>query len=80
MNHLLQFYYDKNTKQVDFLNLSLNPFYSRWVEVDFYNKKSRIIIYNNNERQYIELPRIIEPDFNNLTPLKEKISLFIAFS
>lgn len=78
LNHSLQFYFDENTDNVDFLKVSLTPVYSRWVEIDFYNKKSRIIYYTNSERQYINLPeRVLDPDFPMLTELKAKVSLYM---
>jgi|SRR5208283_122354 hypothetical protein len=79
-NHLFQIYYDESTSQVDFLKLSLSPVYSRWVEIDFHNKRSRIIIYNGYERQYIDIPRTLEPDFPQLTELKSKVSLYTLLS
>ena len=80
MNHSLQFFVDLETGKVDFLKLSLNPKYSRFLEVDFVNQKCRIACYRNSEPQYVEIPKMVELDFPNLEKLKERISLYVTFS
>lgn len=80
MNHSLQLFTDEATGQVDFLKLSLNPKYSRYLEIDFYNQKCRINCLKDNKPDYIDIPKMIEPDFPHLTKLKERISLYVVFS
>lgn len=80
MNHSLQLLTDESTKKVDFIKISLNHKYSRFIEIDFVNQKSRISCMKGGKVEYIEIDKIIMPDFPNLTKLKEKVSLFITFS
>lgn len=71
---------DKATKKVDLLKLSLSPKYSRFLEIDYVNQKCRIICTKDGEHEYIDIPKMVEPDFPDLVKLKEKISLYIVFS
>lgn len=80
MNHSLQMFTDEATKQVDFLKISLNPKYTRYVEIDFVNKKSRINCLKENKPYYIDIPKMVIPDFPDLNKLKQQISLYITFS
>lgn len=80
MNHCLQLFTDKETKQVDLLKLSLNPKYSRYLEIDFLNQKCRINCLKDNKSEYIDIPKMIQPDFPHLTKLKERVSMYIVFS
>jgi len=80
MNHSLTFHVDEITKKVDFLKLSLNPKYSRYVEIDFFNQKCRISCLKDSKPDYIEIPKMLHPDFPLLTKLKERVSLYITFS
>lgn len=80
MNHSLTFYVDEDAEQVDFLKLSLNPKYSRFIEIDFVNQKCRINCLKDSKPQYIEIDKMLQPDFPLLTKLKEKVSLYITFS
>jgi uncharacterized protein YbaR (Trm112 family) len=80
MNHFLTFYVDENTWQVDFLKISLNPKYSRYIEIDFVNQKCRIACLKDSKPEYIEIDKMLYPDFPHLTKLKEKVSLFVVFS
>lgn len=80
-NHTISLWADKETKQVDFLKISLNSEYSRWIEVDYVNQKCRIICRSKQgENEYIEIPKILEVDFPDLVKLKEKVSIYILFS
>jgi len=80
MNHSLQLLTDETTGQVDFIKISLNHKYSRFIEIDFINQKSRISCMKAGKAEYIDVDKIWEPDFPNLTKLKEKVALFITFS
>ena len=80
MNHSLQLFTDENNNQVDFLKLSLNPKYSRYIEIDFINQKCRINCLKEGKPDYIDIPKMIYPDFPLLTKLKERVSLYIIFS
>ena len=79
-NHIVALWYDKTGKQVDWLRLSLNSNYSRFLEIDFVNQKCRITCAKDGEYEHIDIPRMIEPDFPDLVKLKEKVSLYILFS
>lgn len=79
-NHIITFWTDKFTKQIDLMKISLNPKYSRFLEIDFINQKCRIICAKDGEYEYIEIPKMINPDFPELTKLKERISLYVVFS
>ncbi len=79
-NHVVSIWADKTTKQVDLLRLSLNSKYSRFLEIDYVNKKCRITCAKNGEYEYIDIPKMIEPDFPDLVKLKERVSLYILFS
>lgn len=78
--HSFVMWVDKKTKQVDLLKMSLNSDYSRFIWVDFYNKKSTIICLKQNDEETIEIPKIIEPDFPDLKDLKERVGMYIVFS
>lgn len=79
-NHLISLWVDKKTKQVDLVKISLKPDYTRFVEVDFVNQKCRITCQKNGEYEYIEIPKMLELDFPDLTKLKERVSLYVVFS
>ena len=80
MNHSLQLFTDELTGQVDLIKLSLNPNYSKFIEIDFFNKKCRIICLKDSKPAYIEIQKILPLDFPLLTKLKERVSLYITFS
>lgn len=79
-NHSVQFYTDKVNKSVDMLRFSLDPKYTRYFEIDYINKRSRIYCMKNSETQYIYINKILTPDFPLLEKLKETVSLYIVFS
>jgi hypothetical protein len=79
-NHVLALWTNKETKKVDFMKMSLNPKYSRFLEIDYVNQKCRITCAKDNEYEYIDIPKMIEPDFPDLEKLKEKVSLYVVFS
>lgn len=81
LNHSLKFFTDKNTKQVDFIKLSLNHRYSVYAEIDFVNKITTVNCFKNSEKQKsIQIPKVLELDFPELETLREKVNLFITFS
>lgn len=80
MNHSLQFFTDENTKKIDFIKISLNHKYSKFIEIDFINQKCRISCMKSGKAEYIDIPKMLEPDFPNLTKLKEKVALYVTFS
>ena len=79
-NHIISLWTDKTTKTVDLLKVSLSAKYSRFLEIDFINKKCRIICAKGGKHQYIDIPRLLVPDFPSLTELKKVVSLFITLS
>ncbi len=80
MNHSLRLISDKVTGKVDFINLSLNPKYSRYLEIDFINQKCRINCMKDGKPDYIDIPKMIIPDFPHLEKLKERVNLYVVFS
>lgn len=80
MNHVIQVFYNTRSKQIDFLKLSLNPKYSRFLEIDYYNQKCRISCVRDGNIEYIDIESLIEPDFPDLVKLKEKVSVYVVFS
>lgn len=80
MNHILILTVNDWTKKVDHLKLSLNPKYSRFLEIDYVNQKCRINCMKDGKPDYIEVEKMIEPDFPGLTKLKEKVGLYVVFS
>ena len=78
INHTLQFIV-KN-KQVLFLKTSLESNYSKFIDIDFVDKKCKIIMLKMSKPFYIEIPKLLEPDFPLLLSLKEKVSLYVTFS
>lgn len=80
MNHSLQLFTDGYTQKVDLLKLSLNPKYSRYLEIDFINQKCRISCLKAGKAEYINIPKMIQPDFPKLVKLKERVSMYVTFS
>ena len=80
LNHSIQFYTDTHTSTVDFLKVSLNPNFSRFLEIDFVNQCCRVILLRDNKPVYISIPKMIDLDFPNLVKLKERVALYVTFS
>lgn len=79
-NHAIQFFTDLKTGEVDFLTISLNPKYSRFLEIDFVNRRCYALLFKDGVREVVGIPKMIEPDFPDLEKLKEKISMYVVFS
>jgi hypothetical protein len=79
-NHVIMLWTDKTTKKIDLIKISLNKQSSRFIEIDYINQKCRITCAKEGEYDYIEIPKMIEPDFPSLTNLKERVSMYITFS
>jgi len=60
--------------------VSLNNKYSRYLEIDFLNRKCRITCMKNSVSEYINIPKLLEPDFPSLKKLKERITLYVVMS
>jgi len=78
-NHSLQITVDEKTEQVDLLKISLSPNYSRFIIIDFYNQKCRVVLLKNNKEESILIPKMIIPDFPDLSKLKNKIKIYALF-
>lgn len=76
----LQFFVDEATQKVDLLKLPLNAKYSRYLEIDFHNQRCRISCMKDNKPEYIDIPKMLFPDFPDLVKLKEVVSMYIVFS
>lgn len=79
-NHSVQLMVDGYTGQVDLLKLSLNPQYTRWVEINFVTGKSKISCLKNGKPEHMEIDRALEPDFPHLIRLKAKVGIYVVFS
>jgi hypothetical protein len=79
-NHIVSMWVDRQTKQIDLLRFSLDAKFSNLVEIDFVNNRSFLICMRNGLRQIIDIPRLLVPDFPDLTQLKSQIGLLLAFS
>lgn len=80
MNHTLTIITNEALKRVESLKLSLNPKYSRFLEIDFIAQRCRINCMKEGKSEYIDIPKMIEPDFPDLVKLKERVSLYVVFS
>lgn len=81
MNHRgLRLLTDKATNKVDFLTLSLDPKNTKYLEIDFVNQKCRIHCMKDGKPEYISIDKMIQPDFPELTKLKERVLLYVLFS
>jgi len=78
LNHTLMFFVN-NTQQIDFIKISLNPYYSRFLEINYLKGQCRIAYMKESVPTYIEVPQILDLDFPHLTKLKEKIELYGKF-
>ena len=79
-NHSFQNITDEGTSQVDWVKFSLNPQGTRWVEINFVTGKSRIICLKDGQPDYLDIDKQLEPDFPDLTKLREKINIYVLFS
>lgn len=79
-NHIIQLYLDKPSKKIDFLRVSLDPKYSKYLEVDFLHNKCRILCMKNSDAQTIDIAKMVELDFPSLEKLKERIALYVVLS
>ena len=80
MNHFLQFLVDEKSHQIDFVKFSLNPRYSRYLEIDYVSQTCRISCLKLGKPEYIEIPKMVELDFPDLKKLKERIAMYVVFS
>lgn len=80
LNHSLMFYTDKKTKTIDFIKLSLDSKYSKFLKVNFITKTCEIACFKKSEEKIISVPKMLDLDFPNLTQLKEKISIYVTLS
>jgi len=76
MNHTLQFITEEKTKKVHSLKTSLNELYSRFIEIDFVNYKSRISFFNFGKPDHLIINNIFDLDFPNLKKIKEKVEIY----
>ena len=81
MNHNFQIFTDLKSKKVSFVKVSLIHDYSKFLEMDLVNNKSRILCIGEQKNyQYIELPKTFIPDFPDMKNLKEKLNKYILLS
>ncbi len=84
--HLFSIRILKENKEVQYLKMSLNHKYknekrnSTFLEVYYHENKSRFSYMIAGDIKYIEVPRILDVDLNNLSPLLEKANNYITLS
>ena len=82
-DHYIHLLIDSATHKIDIMKISINKSdtHNKFIEIDYVNNKSRIIILEpHGPPQYIDLPKMISPDFPILEELKRKVNILIAFS
>lgn len=79
-NHIMNLWVDKKTNCVDLIKIGLDAKYSRFIEINFLQHKSRITCIKNGVYEFVDVPKLLELDFPYLAELKEKIDLYILFS
>jgi len=84
MNHALTFYVIQSeltaTNQIILLNFSLDPFYQTFLQIDYGYQISALSITQNTVTHKIFIPKVLEPDFPDLTQLKENLKTYVIFS
>ena len=76
--HSIMFWTDKTTNQIDFLKVSLNCNYSRFVEIDFLNKETRVLCSRNGKFDVINVGRLLIPDFPDLSELRKSAAFCVT--
>lgn len=80
MNHMLQFFIEIKTKKVVGLKTSLVHDYSKFIEINFIDNKSKITCFKMGIPNNIYLPNIPRLDFPEFKELNDKINKLITFS
>lgn len=80
LNHCIQLVTDLKSKEIDFMKISLNRDFSRFVLIDYVNNRSDVICLKKNKKQSFEVPKVVTPDFPDLKELKRLIELYVTFS
>lgn len=78
--HYLNFLVDENTKQIDWMKVSLPKPSLRFIEINYVLKVCRIACVKDGKSEYINLNKLLVPDFPNLTKLSEDVAIFVIFS
>ena len=78
--HVVIFWTDKATSQVDFMCATLCPTFERVIETDFVNNRSKIICKSNGAYQSIDIDRLLVPDFPDFIEIQQIVDLFVAMS
>src|SRR5258706_14214776 len=79
-SHVLSAWTNKETQKVDLLRFSIDPKYSRIIDNDYVNQRCRLALLNDQTFKYIEIPKLLVPDFPDLCKFKEAISVYVLFS
>lgn len=79
-NHYVQILTDKETNKVDYVRLSLDPKYSKSIEINFFKGTCTLHLTKDKVTHTISIAKIIEPDFPDLIKLKQQVSLYSLFS
>ena len=79
MNHTVQIFTDVKTKKIHLLKTSLSHDYSKFIEFDFLNSKSRISYFKLGIPEYINIKKLINPDFPKLINIKDKVNTYVNF-
>jgi transcription elongation factor Elf1 len=78
-NHFFQMHVDAILNRVDMLRVSLDPYYSKSLEVYYTANKSCIIYAKNSVEEVIKIDRILDIDFPDMLKLKEKVDTYLIF-
>lgn len=79
INHTIQIFTDSKTKKIHLLKTSISHDYSKFIEIDFLNSKSRISYFKLGKPEYVNVKKIIYPDFPNLKSIKDKVDTYVKF-
>ncbi len=78
--HIFQSFLNIETNQLDYIYLSIPPYFTTFMYMDLLNNKSKIMCFKCGIPQEIHVPGIIQPDFPSLIKLREKVSKYVLFS
>ena len=79
-NHVVQMYVNEYDQKVLELKFSLDPRYSKHLNINYQSQTSQIVCMKNSNPFYIDLPEVLEVDFPDLTKIKKKVDLYILIS
>jgi hypothetical protein len=79
-NHTLQIFSDPKDNSVKIFKVSLNPKYTKFVEINYVTGTTDIRCFKEGIERTLTLNKILEPDLPTLEKLKKKVDLYVVFS